>query len=153
MLKHEWCRSSGNCRFTAHSTLASPQGLSFLSFPLWFRRDAEEMKVFLKPRDIAEYFLQELSRPMALNLPDAVTFNTVPYIVVTLNHKILIALLPPNTNIATVTNHCVNICYACQGVSTQRLRTADREPPLIFLYCLLNLCLKFSQQKNYNWGW
>lgn len=55
----------------------------------WGGRENEGI---LKPRAIAKYFLQELSRPTALNLPDGATFNTVPYVVVTLNQKIIIFL-------------------------------------------------------------
>lgn len=36
----------------------------------------------------------EHPRKVLLNLPNAVTFNTIPYVVVTPNHKIILLLLP-----------------------------------------------------------
>jgi hypothetical protein len=45
---------------------------------------------------------------VALNLPNALTFNTVPHIAVNPNHKIIL-LLFHNFNFATVMNHNVNL--------------------------------------------
>jgi hypothetical protein len=44
---------------------------------------------------------------MALNLPDAVTLNAVPHLVLTPNHKVI---LFHNCNFATAMNHSENIC-------------------------------------------
>lgn len=48
------------------------------------------------------------TKTVVLNLPKAVTFTTVPY-VVTPNHKFL--LLLHNCKFATVVNHNVSICF------------------------------------------
>jgi hypothetical protein len=53
-------------------------------------------------------YLLDDSRAVALSLPNAVTFNTVPHVVVTPNHKVIMLLLH-NCNFATIMNHHVNI--------------------------------------------
>lgn len=50
------------------------------------------------------------SRPVVLNPPNLRPFSTVLHMVVTLNHKIIISLLPHGCNFATVINSTVNVC-------------------------------------------
>ena len=52
---------------------------------------------------------------MVLNFPNVASFNTVPYVVVTSNHKIISSLLH-NCNFTTVVERSVNI-FGDSGLS------------------------------------
>lgn len=91
-------------------------------------------------------------KPVGLQLPDAVPFNWVPHVVVTLEHR-TVALLLHNCHVAAVVHCNVNIRSAgyligdpCErvvwppkGIETHRLRTSAlqkcnfEEPNLLFL--------------------